>query len=147
MTSVPGVRSTAAFIVLAAALMIAKPQPARSTEPSSTAPTISFTRDVAPIIFTKCSSCHHAGEAAPFSLLTYDDVRRHARQIAEVTQKRLMPPWLPSEGPEVFEGARRLGDGELKILQQWSDAGAPRGNESEMPAPPRFTEGWQLGTP
>jgi hypothetical protein len=59
---------------------------------------VTFSRDVAPIVFANCSSCHHPGEAAPFSLLSYDDVRRRATQIADVTQRRFMPPWLPELG-------------------------------------------------
>src|SRR5262245_50699004 len=69
-----------------------------STEGGTTnaaAGTPTFNRDVAPIIFAKCASCHRPGEAAPFSLLTYDDVRRRASQIVEVTQMRFMPPWPP----------------------------------------------------
>src|SRR5262249_42466064 len=69
---------------------------------------VSFTRDVAPIVFEKCSCCHHPGEAAPISLLNYDDVRRRARQIVDVTQKRFMPPWLPSDAQHEFVGTRRL---------------------------------------
>ena len=78
---------------------------------------VTFARDVAPIVFARCASCHHPGEAAPFSLLTYDDVRRRARQIVDVTQKRFMPPWLPTEGHGDFVGARRLGDQELANAQ------------------------------
>ena len=72
-------------------------QTAESTAKVADASTVTFSRDVAPIVFAKCSTCHHPGEAAPFSLLTYDDVRRRARQIVEVTQSRFMPPWLPTK--------------------------------------------------
>jgi len=75
----------------------------------SEAGSVTFTRDIAPIVFARCATCHHPGEAAPFNLLTYDDLHRRGRQIVEVTQKRLMPPWLPSEGEGHFLGARRLG--------------------------------------
>src|SRR5215469_5257408 len=60
---------------------------------------VTFNRDIAPIIFHSCSTCHRAGEAAPFSLLTFSDVKRHARQIADVTRSRAMPPWLPEPQP------------------------------------------------
>src|SRR5262245_38545529 len=82
---------------------------------------VNFARDVAPIVFQKCATCHHPGEAAPFSLLSYDDVRKHARQIVEVTHKRFMPPWQPSDGD--FAGDRRLSDGEIQTLARWVDAG------------------------
>ncbi len=121
---------------------------ARPTLPiaSATGP-VTFASHVAPIVFSKCSSCHHPGEAAPFSLLTYDDVRRRARQIVDVTQKRLMPPWLPKEGHGNFVGERRLTDKELQTLAKWVEAGTPIGDESRMPAAPVFVDGWQSGTP
>src|SRR5262245_11395233 len=80
---------------------------------------VNFARDVAPIVFARCAQCHHPGEAAPFSLLTYDDVRRRGRQIVEVTKKRLMPPWLPTEGEGHFVGARRLSDRQLQTFASW----------------------------
>jgi Flp pilus assembly protein TadD len=108
---------------------------------------VTFAHDVAPIVFAKCASCHHPGEAAPFSLLTYDDVRRRSRQIVEVTQKRFMPPWLPAEGHGDFVGARRLSDDELQTLKSWADAGSPPGDDADRPAAPTFADGWQLGPP
>ncbi|HEY1381936.1 MAG TPA: hypothetical protein VGF55_34375, partial [Gemmataceae bacterium] len=108
---------------------------------------VTFARHVAPIVFARCAPCHHPGEAAPFSLLTYDDVRRRARQIADVTQKRFMPPWMPRAGCGDFVGERRLTDRELAVLKEWAAAGAPPGDESEMPAAPEFADGWQAGTP
>jgi Tfp pilus assembly protein PilF len=119
----------------------------QSTPHAHAATTVTFARDVAPIVFAKCAACHHPGDAAPFSLLTYNDVRRRARQIVEVTQKRFMPPWLPTEGQDVFVGARRLTDGELQTIASWVAEGTPRGEESEMPATPVFADGWQTGTP
>src|ERR1700760_3358381 len=59
---------------------------------------VTFAHDIAPIIYNNCSSCHRPGESAPFSLLSYEDVRKHARQIALVTKTRFMPPWLPQAG-------------------------------------------------
>jgi tetratricopeptide (TPR) repeat protein len=107
----------------------------------------SFARDIAPIIYKNCSPCHRSGEAAPFSLLSYDDVRKHARQIVTVTRSRYMPPWLPQPGYGEFEGERRLSDVQIKLIADWANAGAPEGNAAEIPASPAFTEGWQLGTP
>jgi tetratricopeptide (TPR) repeat protein len=120
---------------------------APSSELSSSTSAVTFSRDVAPIAFQKCAGCHHPGEAAPFSLLTYDDVRRRASQIIDVTQKRFMPPWLPDEKKNEFIGQRRLTDHELETLQQWVAAGTPRGEESQMPSAPVFQDGWQTGTP
>src|SRR4051794_19289703 len=81
---------------------------------------VTFTRDVAPIVFAKCAGCHHPGEAAPFSLLAYDDVHRRAGQIVEVTHSRFMPPWLPAAGHGEFVGERRLTDDELETFRRWA---------------------------
>src|SRR5215471_6578245 len=71
---------------------------ARHTPEARSDNRVTFNRDLAPIVFRACAPCHHPGEAAPFSLLTYGDVKSHARQIADLTQKRVMPPWLPEPG-------------------------------------------------
>ncbi|CAN5392168.1 hypothetical protein BH11PLA2_BH11PLA2_23440 [soil metagenome] len=106
-----------------------------------------FTCDVAPIIFAKCAPCHHPGEAAPFSLMNYEDVKKRASQIMDVTHTRFMPPWLPASGHGDFVNARRMSQEELLTLQEWVAAGTPRGNDADLPAVPVFAEGWQSGTP
>src|SRR4051812_17100953 len=106
-----------------------------------------FNKDVAPIVWARCASCHRSGEIGPFSLITYDDVRRHAAQIAIVTARRIMPPWKPVAGNGEFQNERRLSDGELSTLQRWIAAGTPEGDPSARPTPPAFADGWQLGTP
>jgi hypothetical protein len=108
-----------------------------------TAPT--FSHDVTPILYRDCASCHRPGGVAPFSLLTYQDARRRAGLIATVTAKRYMPPWLPAE-PR-FQHERKLTEQQIVTLARWAESGAPEGNPSETPPPPRFTDGWQLGKP
>lgn len=108
---------------------------------------LTFNQHVAPIIFRECSSCHRPGQAAPFSLITYEDVRKHSKQIAEVTASRFMPPWLPEPGYGDFVQARRLTPGELEILQQWVKQGTPQGKPADLPATPAWTDEWVLGTP
>src|ERR1700755_2740791 len=71
-------------------------------------PRLTFNKEIAPIISQRCATCHRPGEIGPFSLLTYDDVKRHAAQIAAVTKQRFMPPWLPEAGHGEFEEERRL---------------------------------------
>src|SRR5271165_2200640 len=78
-----------------------------------------FTRDIAPIVFRWCTPCHHAGEAGPFPLLTYGEVKSHARQIADITRKRLMPPWLPSADSPQFEEDWHLSDEQIALFQKW----------------------------
>jgi Tfp pilus assembly protein PilF len=106
-----------------------------------------YSHDIAPLIYRNCASCHRPGESAPFSLLSYDDVRKHARQIAAVTKSRYMPPWLPQPGYGEFQDEHRLTDAEIKLIGDWVAAGMPEGNPAETPRPPTFTEGWQLGPP
>ena len=110
-------------------------------------PRLTFTKDIAPIVWSRCASCHRPGEIGPFSLVTYEDVRRRAAQIATVTARRIMPPWKPVEGKGSFQNQRRLTDDELQSLQQWIESGAPEGDPSLLPRPPDTTDVWQLGTP
>ena len=106
-----------------------------------------FTRDIAPILFRNCAPCHRPGEAGPFPLLTFADAGKRARDLAEVAARRFMPPWLPDEGVELFRDARRLSDPEIALVRAWADAGAPEGQPEDLPPPPKFTAGWQLGPP
>jgi tetratricopeptide (TPR) repeat protein len=107
---------------------------------------VTFYQHVAPIVYRDCSPCHRPGESAPFPLLTYDDVKRHAAQIAAVTKRRYMPPWLPETGHGEFAEQRRLTDSEIQLIQDWVKQGTPQGT-GRAPQPPRFSDEWQLGTP
>lgn len=111
------------------------------------AQTPNFARDIAPIVYKYCAPCHRPGESGPFSLLTYTDVKKHARQIADLTRRRLMPPWLPEPGYGDFADTLRLTDAQIKTIGDWAAAGAPEGPADQIPAPPHLTEGWQLGPP
>lgn len=106
-----------------------------------------FTRDVAPILYKHCASCHHQGEVAPFPLISFDDAHKRARLIAEVTRTRLMPPWKPVPGYNHFANERRLSDAEIATIQRWAATGAREGDPSKLPPPPVFDSGWQLGKP
>ena len=108
---------------------------------------LTFNKDVAPIVFESCAACHHPGGSAPFSLLTYREVKPHAKQIADVTRSRFMPPWLPEPGYGAFAGERRLSDAQVGIIQQWVEEGAIEGDPRNLPAAPTWTDGWQLGKP
>ena len=108
---------------------------------------LTFTRDIAPVIWSRCAPCHRPGQIAPFSLLTYDDVKPRAALVGEVTARRLMPPWKPEPGKGAFAGERRLSDRELSLIQQWIAAGAPEGNPADLPPAPAWNNGWPLGAP
>jgi Flp pilus assembly protein TadD/mono/diheme cytochrome c family protein len=106
-----------------------------------------YNKDIATIMDDNCVSCHRAGGAGPFSLASYPDVKKRARQIAEVTASRYMPPWLPEPGFGKFLGERMLSDRQLHLIQQWAAAGAPEGNSTHPPPVPKAPEEWQLGKP
>jgi Flp pilus assembly protein TadD len=108
---------------------------------------VNFNKDIAPLVFQYCSPCHRPGEAAPFPLLSYADVRKHAAQIVVVTQRRFMPPWQPEPGYGEFAGERRLTADQLKLIVDWVKDGCSEGNPADLPPAPQFTEGWQLGPP
>jgi len=111
------------------------------------AATITYSKDIAPLVTDRCAMCHHAGGSAPFALETYDDVKRHASQIVKVTASRFMPPWKadPIDGP--FVGQHPLTDIEISTIRQWVDAGAPAGDARNVPPPRQWPDGWQLGKP
>ncbi len=108
---------------------------------------VTFTKDIAPIVYANCAACHRPGGVGPFSLLTYDDARKRARQMAAVTGARYMPPWPPESGKGEFVGERRITDAQIARIRQWVEAGAPEGRRADLPPPPRFPEGWALGEP
>jgi len=124
----------ALFLAAGAGLMAATPA------------AVTFNRQIAPLIYGNCAPCHRPGEAAPFSLLSYRDVRSHANQIADVTKSRFMPPWLPEYGYGDFLDERRLSEAQIQLIQQWVKQGAPEGS-AKAPPPPHFGNEWQLGTP
>jgi len=106
-----------------------------------------FTRDVAPLVYKHCASCHRRGEAAPFPLLDYADLKQRAGQIAEVVGRRYMPPWLAEPGIAHYVGERRLSDAEIQTFERWVADGAPEGDPQDLPPRPQWPEGWQLGKP
>jgi tetratricopeptide (TPR) repeat protein len=120
---------------------------ARTGHEKSSPPT--FARDVAPLVYAKCSSCHHEGGPAPFALIEYGEVQDHGEQIVDVTHRGYMPPWLPRPGELAFEHERerRLTDAEKQLLADWVAAGMPEGDLAHAPRPPTFQPGWQLGEP
>jgi Flp pilus assembly protein TadD len=98
-------------------------------------------------MYRNCSGCHHPGDAGPFPLLSFEDVRKHARQIEAVTERRYMPPWPPQEGYGHFQEERRLPLEQIRVIAAWVQAGAPEGTASACPAPPVFPDDWKLGKP
>ena len=109
--------------------------------------TLTFNKDIAPIVFNHCVTCHRPGESAPFHLLSYEDVKTHAEQVTEVTSSGFMPPWLPEPGYGKFVGERRLSRREIDIIRQWVEEGVAEGDPADLPTLPQWNDGWQLGQP
>lgn len=108
---------------------------------------VTFTRDIAPIIFERCVLCHHPSGSAPFSLQSYAQVRQHATQIAQVTRRRYMPPWPATSAFGDFIGQHPLSDAQITLIEQWVTGGAPEGSPRDLPPLPAVTDSWHLGTP
>jgi mono/diheme cytochrome c family protein len=131
-------------VSMAAAFAMAGMVFAADTNKNS-APT--FNHDIAPILYANCSNCHRPGEVAPFALLTYQDAAKRAKQIAAITQTRVMPPWKATPGYGDFLDARLLTDQQIATIRDWAAHGAPEGDPAEKPVPPKFSDGWLAGQP
>lgn len=109
--------------------------------------TPTFAKDVAPILYKNCTSCHRPGGLGPFSLLDYDSAKANVEEMRDAVESGFMPPWH-AEGPHgTFRNDRRLSDLEKSTLVRWIDAGAKKGDEQQAPPRPVYATGWEIGTP
>jgi hypothetical protein len=110
--------------------------------------TPTFNGDIAAIVFKNCTTCHRIGnQAVPFTLLSYDDAKKRAADIAKATLERRMPPWPPDRTATHFLGERGLTAEQIQIIQRWVKGGAPEGDPGTGPAPPQFLSSWESGQP
>jgi len=130
-------RKLCLFLVLPAVLFAAK----QDTQ------SITFYRDVLPIVQKNCQSCHRPGEAAPVSFMTYKETRPWAKAIREAVRLRKMPPWFADPHTGKFANDRSLSDKDIETIAKWADAGAPEGDMKDAPPPARFVDGWNIGNP
>jgi hypothetical protein len=121
--------------------------PASAAAPAAADATPTFAADVAPILHRSCASCHRAGEIAPMSLLTYDEVRPWAKSIRQAVVDRVMPPWHADSSKVAYANDRSLSDAEIDTIARWVAGGAPQGDPAATPPAPAFTQGWRLGEP
>jgi hypothetical protein len=119
--------------------------PALGQSSSGAAPT--FSKDVAPIFFSHCTTCHRPGDIAPMSLLSYKEARPWARSIAAAVKSGVMPPWHADPAIGHFSNERRLTGVQKATIVEWADAGAPEGNPKDLPAAPSYGDGWTIGEP
>src|SRR6476661_2204421 len=117
---------------------------AAAPAPAAGVPT--FTKDVAPIVFNNCASCHRAGEVAPMTLTSYEDVRPWAKVIKSKVVSREMPPWGADPAHSLkMRNDRSLSQAQIDTIVAWVDGGAPKGSEADLPPMPKFADGWTTG--
>jgi mono/diheme cytochrome c family protein len=133
--------------LLAASLFAAGSAVMLASVPAQRRPT--FAADIAPIILERCASCHRPGRPSPFSLLSYDDVRPHVKEILAATQARTMPPWLATQGAgfPALKDDPRLTDKQIAMITTWVRNETPSGNLRKAPQPTSYPLGWPLGAP
>ena len=135
------------LFVLLGSLSMAATAAAQAPAAAAPAGAPTFAKDIAPIMFAKCANCHRPGEVAPMSLLSYQDARPWAKAIKNKVVAREMPPW--GANPALTLPMRNdvsLTDKEIQTMAAWADAGAPRGNDADLPPTPTFAEGWTYGS-
>lgn len=135
-----------AMICLIAAVMFVQ-SASQAKEAGRSAKVVTFNKDVAPIFFESCAQCHRPGEAAPFSALTYKDVRPWAKSIREKVISREMPPWHADPHVGKWANDARLTQAEIDKIVSWVDSGAEEGDSKDLPAAPKFADGWNIGRP
>ena len=117
-------------------------------EPIKPALKPTFAGDVASILQKNCQQCHRPGQVGPFSLVTYEQARKRAGDIANQVLDRKMPPWKPDPavGP-AFKHSKALSEHEIAVIAAWAESGAPEGDKADLPTPPAYRDGWALGDP
>jgi peroxiredoxin/mono/diheme cytochrome c family protein len=108
---------------------------------------VTYAGEVAEIIQNRCQTCHRPGQVGPFSLLTYDDARKHSAMIREVLDDRRMPPWHADPRFGHFVNDRSLSSRERATLMAWLDQGTPLGDAQKLPPTRTYSQGWTIGKP
>jgi mono/diheme cytochrome c family protein len=132
------------IVVVCAGFFLLQPT---SKASSKSAKAVTFTKDVAPILNRNCAECHRPGEGAPFSTLTYKEVRPWAKAIREKISLKTMPPWHADPHYGEWANDRRLTQNEIDTITAWVDGGAKEGSPKDLPPAPKFVEGWTIGKP
>jgi mono/diheme cytochrome c family protein len=108
---------------------------------------VTWSQQIAPLLYSNCTTCHRPGGAGPFSLLTYQDARQWGPRIKNATSSRYMPPWLPEHGYGEFQDERTLTGEQIAEIARWVQTGMPQGDLSAAPPAPQYRADWQYGTP
>lgn len=107
----------------------------------------SFVKDIAPIVHSRCATCHQPGQIGPFNLITFEDIQHRGNLIEQVINDRSMPPWKAGPADVKYLHDRRLTADEIKTLTTWIHAGMPRGDENKVLSVPTQEVGWKFGIP
>ena len=136
----------AASLLLLTGLCTLTPAAGQAAPPQDAAPQkeITYTKDVAPILFKNCAVCHRPNDMAPMSLMTYKDVQPYARQIREKVVQRVMPPWHADPKIGEFSNDLRLSDADIATIDMWVRSGAKEGDPKDLPPAPVFPVGWHI---
>ena len=137
----------ASVILLGATILGASRRSAQATPGTAKPDVPTFNKDVAPILYENCVTCHRAGEIAPMSFIAYTEARKWAKAIRDEVADGTMPPWHADPKHGRFANDRSLTAAEKETLAKWANGGAPEGDAKDLPPVPRFVEGWQLGEP
>ena len=141
-------RSAAICLVIAFAFAAFLVSQRQSDASGTNNAVVTFSKDVAPILYAKCVNCHRPGEMAPMSLLTYKEVRPWAKSIRERVLSREMPPWYADPNHGEFLNDPRLTEQQIATIRAWVDGGVKEGDAKDLPAPPTFNDvGWKFGQP
>ena len=108
---------------------------------------VTYANQISRILNKRCVECHRSGEIAPFALARYEDVIGWEDTILEVIADNRMPPWFASPKHGTFSNDARLTDDEKNLLRTWIKNGMPEGDNSKLPEPPKFVEGWRMPEP
>lgn len=125
----------------------ASPASGATATPTASKGPVTFTQHIAPLLYQHCHECHRPGQSGPFHLITFDDARKHAVELADVTRRRFMPPWLAADTDFAFQDRRGLSDEQIALFQRWVEDGAPEGPLDALPPVPQRDDDWQLGPP
>ena len=110
-------------------------------------PNVNYAEHVAPILNAHCTTCHHVGAVAPFSLVGYAEAKKQSANIAGATEQKRMPPWKAVHGYGEFKDENILSATQLSILKSWAETGAKRGDPKKEPKAQVFSNDWDLGKP
>ncbi|MGH9803000.1 MAG: c-type cytochrome, partial [Blastocatellia bacterium] len=136
-----------AAAALAVSLLALPTTSANETKTKTVAKEVTFNKDIAPIFFKSCAECHRAGEIAPFSVMSFKDVRPWAKSIKEKVVGKQMPPWHADPNHGEWVNDRRLSQAQIDLISAWVDGGTKEGSAKDLPPAPKFVAGWNIGKP